>query len=292
MNTAAIHPGTTMGAVHLTVTDLERCLSFYRDRLGFETNGRDAGTVRLGAGGADLLVLREDRRAPLVRGTTGLYHFAILVPSRRHLAESLAHLIATRTPLTGAADHGVSEAVYLPDPEGNGIEIYRDRARDEWPSHRGRLTMTTDPLDVDGLLAERDGAGPARPGLAPGTRIGHVHLHVGDLAAADRFYAGALGFERTQRMGGSALFLSAGGYHHHIGLNTWAGVGAPPPPDGAAGLDHFVVIVPDRVECDRIAARVGDMGFAAERQGSDVSLRDPSSHRVLITAAATQGTGS
>src|SRR3989441_9331341 len=221
-----IHPATIIDSVHLTISDLNRSVRFYEAQLGFKVHRRDDRTAWLGPGGNDLLVLTESERAPRVRGTTGLYHFAVLVPSRIELARSLRRLVETDTVMQGFADHGVSEALYLADPDGNGIEIYRDRPRADWPIVNGRLQMGADPLDLDRILAE-DSGGDGH-GLAPGTGIGHVHLHVSRLAGAERFYVDGLGFEVMQRYGPSALFGSAGGDHHHIGLNTWAGVRAPP----------------------------------------------------------------
>ena len=241
----AIDPGARIGAVHLTVADLGRLVSFYEARLGLTVRQRDSRTAWLGAGGPDLLVLHESATARRVPGTTGLYHFAVLVPTRRDLARSLRRLVDTSTTLQGVADHGVSEALYLGDPEGNGIEIYRDRPRADWPVVAGQLRMGTDPLDLDGLLSELEAEGPTSTEAMPGeTTIGHVHLQVADLDAAEQFYAGTLGFELRQRFGRSASFFGAGGYHHHVGANIWAGAGAPPPPPGAPGLDHFEIVLP------------------------------------------------
>ena len=237
---------------------MDRSIRFYESHLGFVVLHRGVADVRLGVAGARpdeaLVVLTSAPTAPHVSGTTGLYHFAILVPSRAHLAWALGRLVHTSTQLQGAADHGVSEAIYLADPDGNGIEIYRDRPRAEWPIVNGRLHMGVDPLDLDALLDESLEGHPRE--LASGTIVGHVHLHVSDLTAARQFYVDVLGFELMQRYGSSALFVSAGGYHHHIGLNTWAGVGAPPPPPGAIGLRHFTVRLPDRPAIDQLAQRL------------------------------------
>src|SRR5262245_28148385 len=235
---------------------MNRSVRFYEAHLGFKVRASDDRTAHLhaGDGADDLLVLHASTHAPSVRGTTGLYHFAILVPSRGDLARALRRLVATETVLQGAADHGVSEALYLADPDGNGIEIYRDRPRAEWPIVNGRLRMGADPFDFDDLASRPDAASGA--GLASATTIGHVHLHVSDLRAAERFYVDVLGFEMTQRYGPSALFVSAGGYHHHVGLNTWAGAGAPPPPPGAIGLKHFVVKLPDGPALEDVVARL------------------------------------
>jgi catechol 2,3-dioxygenase len=208
-----------------------------------------------------------------------LYHFAILVPSRAHLARALRRLVDTRTRLQGAADHGVSEAIYLADPDGNGIEIYRDRPRPEWPVIDGRLHMGVDPLDLEALVDESDDESTA---LAPGTVVGHVHLHVSDLAAARRFYVDVLGFELMQRYGPSALFVSAGGYHHHIGLNTWAGVGAPPPPPGAIGLRQFIVKMPNAAALEEIGTRLREAAIPVETIGEAILTGDPSSNAILF----------
>jgi catechol 2,3-dioxygenase len=269
-----IDPATSVGGVHLTISDLNRSVRFYESHLGFIVHRRDDRTAWLGAGGPDLLILSQSETAPRVRGTTGLYHFAILVPSRADLGRTMRRLVATDTVMQGAADHGVSEALYLADPDGNGIEIYRDRPRAEWPYVGGALRMGTDPLDFDDLLGEKSDV-PDSTGLARGTTMGHVHLHVSRLADAERFYVGVLGFELMQRYGPSALFVSAGGYHHHIGLNTWAGVGAPPPPPGAIGLRHFEIVLPNEAVLDEVAARVREAGIPIESVEGGFLVCDP-----------------
>ena len=283
---ASIHAATTIGPVHLTVRDLDGAVTFYHERLGFRVRRRAGDVAHLGAGGPDLLVLWSAPDAPRAPGSTGLYHFAILVPSRRDLAMSLGHLRATRTPLRGAADHLVSEALYLADPEGNGIEIYRDRPPDEWPHEHGQISMANDPLDLDALLEERGHRDDPWNGLPPGTAIGHIHLRASNLVDADRFYSDVLGFDIMQRLGDSALFLSAGGYHHHIALNTWAGVGAPPPPPGATGLRQFVVRLPTDSERDRVTARVRAAGLDVSDARPGYSILDPSGNRVVLMAEA------
>ena len=310
-----IDPGASIGAVHLTIADLDRSVRFYETHLGFITHHRDAPTARLGAGGADLLVLAQSETTRRVSGTTGLYHFAILVPTRRDLARSFRRLIETRTLMRGAADHGVSEALYIADPDGNGIEIYRDRPREEWPFSAGRLRMTADPLDLVDLLGasgaggagESGGAGGAsRAGgaggagesggaggasgeggaggerLPQGTIIGHVHLHVAHLDEAERFYGDVLGFQIMQRYGPGALFVSAGGYHHHVGLNTWAGVGALPAPPGAIGLRHFEVTLASEAALGAVASRARAAGLHLEGMDAGLLVRDPSNNGVLF----------
>ena len=236
-----------IGQVSLTVRDLDRSVPFYRDVLGLtETRspreGAASTAIALGApGGRGLIELHENTSAiPKPRRSTGLYHFAILVPSRAALGRSLRRLSDRRYPLTGAADHLVSEAIYLDDPDGLGIEIYRDRPRAEWPARNGQLVMATDPLDLQAVFDE-PGAETPWTGIEAGTVIGHVHLHVPQLDTAEQFYCGRIGFEPTVRGYPGALFVAAGGYHHHLGLNTWTGLGAPPPPENAVGLRSFSI---------------------------------------------------
>jgi catechol 2,3-dioxygenase len=274
-----------MGAVHLRVTDLDRAIGFYTDGLGLKLQNRDGDAARLGVGGSELLALTGSPDAAKPRGTTGLYHFAILVPSRRDLARSLRHLISRHVPLTGMSDHSVSESLYLSDPDGNGIEIYRDRPREEWLVVDGLLRMTTDPLDVESLLGESGPGDAPWTDLPPGTRIGHVHLHVAHLADSERFYSELLGFELRQRFGRSALFLAAGGYHHHIGLNTWAGVGAPPPPPGAVGLHHFEVLLPDADTLDLLLKRLRGAGVPIAETPGGGEAADPSGNAVRFRAS-------
>jgi len=287
MTTAAesrIDPATSVGAVRLTVADVEGVQRFYEQAIGLETLERAGASVSLGAGGETLVELEVDPEAPpRPPGTTGLFHLAILVPSRLELARALRRVIDAGGRFTGASDHLVSEALYLHDPEGNEIEIYRDRAREEWRRRDGELAMATLPLDLDSLLAELGGAASDGTPLAPDTRIGHVHLNVSDLHAAEDFYSGALGLDVTVRGYPGALFVAAGGYHHHVGLNTWAGEGAPPPPPGARGLRWFELLVPGAAELARVERRLQAGGFDVEHRERGLLATDPSANRVLIS---------
>lgn len=231
-----------IGSVSLTVRDLERSAAFYREVLGFRIDQRTAVAAALSADGARTLIELHERAdaVPRPRRCTGLFHFAILVPDRAALGRSLRHLVEQDWPLTGVADHLVSEALYLNDPDGLGIEIYRDRRRDTWKKVNGQIAMATDPLDLQSV-ANEPGAELPWGGLEAGTVIGHVHLHVPSLAEAERLYCGIVGFEPMVRTYHGALFVAAGGYHHHLGLNTWTGEGAPPPPENAVGLRWFSV---------------------------------------------------
>ena len=234
-----------IGEVSLAIHDLDRSKTFYQDVLGFEETDRHGRTANFRApGGRRLIELVEKPQAiPKPRRSAGLYHIAILVPSRAALGRSLRRLATMNWPLTGASDHLVSEALYLDDPDGLGIEIYRDRPRHEWPRRNGQLAMATDPLDLDGVHDE-PGADAPWTGLDAGTVIGHVHLHVPHLDTAEALYCGRIGFEPTVRGYPGALFVAAGGYHHHLGLNTWTGIGAPPPPEHAVGLRSFTIESP------------------------------------------------
>lgn len=280
----AIHPQTAIGQVSLTIADLDRSVAFYTDTLGFRILHQDGLSAALTANGEQPLVfLTEEAGAqPQPAGTTGLYHFAILVPSRADLGRSLRRLHETGYSLSGASDHYVSEALYLDDPDGNGIEIYRDRPKAKWPARDGNLQMGNAQLDAQGILEEAERNGRAWDGLAPETRIGHIHLHVGDLAAAEAFYVGVLGFEVMQRWAGQALFVSAGGYHHYIGLNTWAGVGAPPPPPGSAGLREYAIELPDAAALEEVIERMDRAGVLSERQAAGATLRDPWGNGIVL----------
>lgn len=275
--TSRLDPGTRLGAVSLTIRDLSRSVDFYTGRLGLELLARGGGEATLGSSSAPLLHLVEDTAAQPRGGTTGLYHFALLEPSRAALARSLRRLAETRTRLSGASDHGVSEALYLSDPDHIGIEIYRDRPREEWPWQDGELAMTTDRLDLEDLRAAFDSATPAG-----GTVMGHVHLHVARLEEARTFYVDLLGFDTMQRYGGQALFVSAGGYHHHVGLNTWQGAGAPPPPPGSTGLRHFEILLPGEAALAGLAERLRAAAAAFERHGEKLLLRDPSGNGIAL----------
>jgi catechol 2,3-dioxygenase len=257
-------------ALALRVRDLDAALGFYADVLGLPVKRREGGRVELApGGGAFTLELVHAPDAPArPHPSIGLYHFALLLPDRPALAAVIRRLMAAGRPPDGASDHRVSEAFYLSDPEGNGIELYRDRPRADWPGRDGSVEMSTEPLDVAGLLAEAPGPGP----LDPATRFGHIHLHVADLADGERFYAGALGLEVTQRSYSGALFLSAGGYHHHVGINLWArGRRAP---EGAAGLVGYAWHVPPRT-LGSLRAHLDHVEVPHRDTPAGVQLRDP-----------------
>src|ERR671923_1290042 len=223
-----------LGPVHITVSDLDRSVPFYEDSIGLSVRQRENGTAVMGAGERDLVFLVEQPAARPAGRHAGLYHYALLNPSREALARAARRLAVTRTPISGASDHGISEAIYLPDPDGNGIELAADRPREVWPNLEtlGR----PNPLDLYGLLGTLGNAEPVRH-ADPGTIVGHVHLHVNDIAQARRFYEDVIGFDAMTAMP-NAVFVSVAGYHHHLAFNTWRGAGIPPAPAG--GRDGVV----------------------------------------------------
>jgi catechol 2,3-dioxygenase len=283
---AGIDPATSVGPVTLTVGDKPAVRDFYERVVGLQPIEADTGRTLLRAGGRSLIELVEDHAAPpRPPRTTGLFHLAILVPDRAELARSLRRLVATRWPLAGASDHLVSEALYLGDPEGNGIEIYRDRPREQWRRDGDELRMATLPLDLRDLAGELDRGAQAQDRLPAGAAIGHVHLDVADLDSAERFYAGLLGLDVTARNYPGALFLSAGGYHHHVGLNTWRGEGAPPPPSGALGLRAFELRLPDAEALAATVERLTDGGVELETVDGAAVARDPAGNAMRLAAA-------
>jgi catechol 2,3-dioxygenase len=265
-----IAPDTHMGLVELSVSDLDRSLAYWQDAIGLRVLSRETGTAEVGAD-TPLVRFVEEPGARPAHGFTGLFHVALLVPDRPSLGRFLAHAAGEQIPLTGLSDHVVSEAIYLRDPDYHGIEVYADRPREGWEGHVSQ-TMTTLQLDTDSLLAET-GDGEF-DGLPDGTTVGHVHLCVRDVDETVGFYRDKLGMGLTARAGDSAAFLSAGGYHHHLGGNTWETRGAPPAPEGTARLLGFTIVLPDDEEVARVAERIG---------GTEV--RDPSGNSLVLAVA-------
>ncbi|HEY6053604.1 MAG TPA: VOC family protein [Gaiellaceae bacterium] len=280
-----IAPETRMGSVHLTVSDLARSLDFYRSALGLEVQDEDDGRAALGAGKTELLVLHEQPGAPPADGHTGLFHFALLLPDRASLARFLAHAARERVPLQGLSDHDVSEAIYLGDPDRHGIEIYADRPRERWEG-QVMQRMTTLPLDTQSLLGElEDPQSEPFEGLPDGTTMGHVHLRVADIPATLAFYRDLLGFELMAEYGDQAAFLAAGGYHHHVGANTWESRGASPPPPGSAALRHATIVLPGQADRDRLLALVEEAGQDVEETDDGPLVRDPAGNGLVLAAA-------
>ena len=282
---AEISALTKLGSVHLTVSDLERSIDYYRQEIGLEVLEEGAARARLGAGGHELLVLVEEAGARPAYGYTGLYHFALLLPERRDLARWIAHAARDRISLVGASDHFVSEALYLADPDEHGIEIYWDRPRELWEDQVA-VRMTTLPLDVQGVLGELDDpASEPFDGLPAGTVMGHVHLKVAEIAQTVAFYRDLLGFSLTAQLGPQAAFFAAGGYHHHLGTNTWESGGASPPPPGIAALRRATIALPNEAERERLLRRLEQVGHTPSEDGDGPLLRDPSGNAVLLSVA-------
>lgn len=286
---------TAIGEVALQVADLERSVRFYSVPFGLEILDRREGLAVLGTDQRPLLRLIEKPNArPKPHSATGLYHYAILLPDRAALGRLLLNLIKYGVAIEGAADHLVSEAIYLRDPDGNGIEIYRDKPRAEWPMAGSEVRMANAPIDFEGIVAAAGNEPWA--GIALGTQIGHVHLQVSDLGRAERFYCDILGFNVMQRWRG-ALFVSAGGYHHHLGLNVWASLGGPPPPEDSAGLAYFEVRLPSAEALDQLKTVLSREGIEfAESQRDDgrpaIRLCDFDGIGLLLSAEVSRGTPS
>lgn len=278
LQTTSIDPATEVGLLSLSVADLTRSLAFYSDSIGFTVLRQDTSGATLGTDGTPLLLLHEyPGAAPWPRDRasyTGLYHFAVLLPTRADLGQWLQHWLGLGNPVPGQGDHLVSEALYLEDLDGNGIEVYRDRPRDQWQWIDGQVRMATDPVNIRGVLAEAEHAGKAWHGLPAGTRIGHVHLQVGEIAEAEGFYHEILGFDVVVRMP-TALFVSAGGYHHHVGMNIWHSRGAGPAPAGTAGLQFFTINLPSEQARHAVVGRIEAAGLATTPSGEDIAVQDP-----------------
>src|SRR5215207_1937362 len=270
--TATLPATLRLGPVHLTVTDLDRSIPFYSSAIGLRLHDRIDGGATMGAGGEPVVVLHELGGARPAGRHAGLYHYALLFPTRSELAHAAGRLAITRTPIQGASDHGTHEAIYLPDPDGNGIELAADRPRAEWPELTA-YNIGPQPLDLDDVLAAAGDGHPsaeAEPGLA----IGHLHLHVGDVEGGLRFYRDAIGFEETVRLP-TAGFVAAGGYHHHLAFNVWRGQGVPPAPSGVVGLRHWTIVLPDADSVAALRARAQAAGVDVEDVDRAIALRDP-----------------
>ena len=297
----SIHPATQLGQVSLKVSNLKNQVRFYQQVLGFNLHWRDDHSAGLGVGGIDLLNLFEQPNVKRYRRVTGLYHVAFLFPDRRHLARAIARLFELKIP-NSPTDHILTKTTYLNDPEGNGIELYTESPEDgEWFMENddyyarranGSLSNGREPLDLEALFSHLKADENLDAPLSPKTRIGHVHLHVHDIDQAVDFYHGILGFDVMGRSNGIGMaFVSAGGYHHHIGLNTWQGAGAPPPPPDAVGLRYFSIKLPDQSEIEKILARLDQNEIPIELQGDGFFVRDPSQNGVMLIAEDTNQLG-
>ncbi|MEH7010510.1 VOC family protein [Neobacillus niacini] len=275
-------PTTFVGHVKIKVENLERSLKFYQDVLGFDILEQTTSTVELTSDGKTSIISLEqpENAIPKQGRTTGLYHFAILLPERSDLANIVINLVEKGIKF-GSSDHLVSEALYLDDPDGNGIEIYIDRDPSEWSWKVEEVAMTVDPLDFKNLLTTVN-SGKTWQGMPEGTVMGHIHLHVSELKKTEEFYVKGLGFDVVNRYGGQALFLSAGKYHHHIGVNTWNGVGAPTPSRNSVGLESFTLILPNDDARNQVVSNLKKIGSNVLLENNKFITHDPSGNRVEL----------
>jgi catechol 2,3-dioxygenase len=286
-SSTAIHPGTTIGLVTLRVADLERSRRFYEGILAFQPVEQLDGRIVLG--GQDnqplLELIEVPGAAPQPRRATGLYHVAIVFPTRPDLGRELLRVARAGIQI-GQGDHLVSEALYISDPDGNGLELYRDRPRSEWHWTNGMVEMATDPVDIRSLAEEGERDAEPWDVIPAGTRVGHIHLQVGDIAEARKFYHTILGFDVTADLTyAGALFVSAGGYHHHIGLNIWHSRGARPTPANAAGLQMYRIVIPTHEGLQQVKERLLAHQVFFEEQEDLIRVSDPWSNQILLSAA-------
>lgn len=274
-------PNTYVGHVNIKVQDLDRSLLFYQEVLGFQILEQTKKTAKLTTDGKTsvLSIEQPENVVPKQGKTTGLYHFALLLPKRSDLAEIVHHYteIGFRY---GSSDHLVSEAIYIADPDGNGIEIYIDRDPSEWSWSNGEVAMAVDPLNFEDLLSE--GKQQSWKGLPAGTVMGHIHLHVSELKKTEEFYSKGLGFEVVNRYDNQALFISTGKYHHQIALNTWAGIGAPTPPLNSVGLESFTIVLADVVARNNIITQLESIGVPVTEDNGSFVTHDPSGNRIYL----------
>ena len=272
---------TYVETVSLNIKDLNRSIDFYTKIIGLSVKEQNSTHAELTADGENvLLVLNQVDKERTHRRASGLYHFALLLPTREDLALITMHLAANRIPL-GSADHHVSEALYLDDPDGNGIEIYIDREPEHWIWNDGQVHMVTEPLNAEDLLKDRPDPSNFK-GLPKDTIMGHIHLHVNDLQKNDEFYTEGLGFEVILNFGGQALFMATEKYHHHIAANIWNGLGAPAPEKGSIGLDYYTVIYPSNEALNKAVSRLTELGFTAEQEEGYVLTADPSGSHIRM----------
>jgi catechol 2,3-dioxygenase len=277
------HPHTHVSRVTINVENLKRSLEFYQEVIGFDVLDQSENQARLTADGHSSLLTIEQpenvtRKQPR---TTGLYHFAILLPKRADLGRILNHFAHLNIPL-GSSDHLVSEALYLNDPDGNGIEVYWDKPASTWTWNGDQVEMAVDPIDAKAILAE--GKGEPWTGLPPQTLMGHIHLHAAELNETAEFYTKGLGFDVVSKFGNQALFISTGGYHHHIGLNTWNGVGAPRPSRNSVGLSSFEIHFPSEEERNTAISRLKTLGTqVSHEQNGRILTEDPSGNKLYLT---------
>lgn len=282
-------PNTYVSHVQIKVSNLDRSLEYYKNVIGFDVLSKPKKQMLFTTDGKTSILSIEqvDNALPLQRGQTGLYHFAILLPTRKDLGNFIQHISQLNVQI-GAGDHHVSEAIYLYDPDGNGIEVYADRPEAQWFWNGNTVYMTTEPVNFRSLLDLADGHWN---GLPKGTVMGHIHLSVSDLLKSEEFYTKALGFEVVTRYGSQALFISTGKYHHHIGLNTWESLGGSPSSEKSVGLKSYTLVLDNEEQAEKIKGNLKDMGYVVERfEGAskygghqEFSTIDPSGIRIVFT---------
>jgi catechol 2,3-dioxygenase len=276
-----MQPQITIDSVSLRVADLDRSIHFYQGVLGFQVLDRADDKVTLGINQTPFLQIYQPVGIqPKKARTTGLYHFAILLPDRVELGSFLQHMINSGYPLQGASDHLVSEAIYFADPDGNGIEVYADRPAVTWKWNDGEVEMASIPLDVKDLLS--DSKGKLWEGMPAGTTIGHIHLHVSELKETEKYYTAGLGFDVVTRYGGQALFISYDQYHHHIGLNTWNGVGAPTPSENSVGMIHYTIRFREEAKLTKVIENLKALGASVVHEGVYLRTEDPSGNQIRL----------
>lgn len=275
-------PNIFVEQVNLKVQNLDRSLAFYKDIIGFKVLEQTGSSAKLSADGKTVLISLEqpENVIPKQPRTTGLYHFALLLPTRADLGKILLHFIQIGYPLQGASDHLVSEALYLADPDGNGMEIYSDRPSSTWDWKNNEVIMLTEQLDAQSLLDEAQGE--SWNGLPTGTVMGHIHLHVSELKKTEEFYTKGLGFDVVCRYGNQALFISTGKYHHHIGLNTWNGIGAPEPTANSVGLISYTLKFANEEQRKNIVHQLEKIGATVTEENGNFVTVDPSGNRILL----------
>lgn len=275
-------PAVWVGEVKLRVEDLERSLAFYKNILGFEVLRKTENSAELTADGLTRLIslVQPAEIVPKTGRRAGLYHFAVLLPNRSDLARLVTHFLVKGIRFA-ASDHLVSEALYLEDPDGNGIEIYSDRDPATWRWYGDIVAIDTIPLNLDDLMKEPEAAQPWQ-GVPKDTIVGHIHLHVSHLKEAEKFYTDGLGFDIVSRMGDSALFMSTNRYHHHIAVNVWNGVGAPPTPPNMVGLEHFTIVLPDEDKLEEVKLNLQAIDASFHESQGEINTTDPAGNRIKL----------